>query len=66
MDGRLHQMRCLETRASGNFMPELHAEDKYKFESGRSWRISLKADPYAFEAEKPPRPPPSSTRANTD
>jgi len=56
-DGRLHQMRCLGNSGIWEiFMPELHAEDKYKFEIRPAHGgFLLKADPYAFEAEKPPK-----------
>jgi 1,4-alpha-glucan branching enzyme len=56
-DGRLHQMRCLGTSGIWEiFMPELRAGDKYKFEIRPSHGgYLLKADPYAFEAEKPPK-----------
>ena len=56
-DGRLHQMRCLGSSGIWEiFMPELRAGDKYKYEIRPSQGgYLLKADPFAFEAEKPPK-----------
>jgi 1,4-alpha-glucan branching enzyme len=56
-DGRLHPMRALG--ASGIwelFVPEVDAGARYKFEvRAQDGGLTLKADPYAFEAELPPQ-----------
>jgi len=56
-DGRLHPMRSLG--ASGIwelFVPDLRPGTRYKFELRTSdGRLRLKADPFAFAAEVPPR-----------
>jgi len=56
-DGRLHPMRSLG--ASGIwelFVPDLGPGELYKLEiRGGDGNLFLKADPYAFEAEPPPR-----------
>jgi 1,4-alpha-glucan branching enzyme len=56
-DGRLHQMRRIG--ASGVwelFVPDLEPGALYKYEiRAHNWLPFLKADPYAFYAEVPPR-----------
>ena len=56
-DGRLHPMRSLG--ASGIweiFIPDLRSEMKYKFELRTSrGKLRIKADPFAFRTEVPPR-----------
>jgi 1,4-alpha-glucan branching enzyme len=56
-DGRLHPMRSLG--ASGIwelFLPDVAPGTRYKYEIlGADGELALKADPYAFEAELPPR-----------
>jgi 1,4-alpha-glucan branching enzyme len=56
-DGRLHQMRKLGVSGIWEiFIPHLKAGAHYKYEMhGRGWLPFLKADPYAFYSEVPPR-----------
>jgi 1,4-alpha-glucan branching enzyme len=56
-DGRLHPMRSLG--ASGIwelFLPGMPAQSRYKFEiRTRTGKLRLKADPFAFRTELPPK-----------
>jgi 1,4-alpha-glucan branching enzyme len=56
-DGRLHQMRRLGVSGIWEiFIPDLEPGASYKYEIHlRGWLPFLKADPYAFYAEVPPR-----------
>ena len=56
-DGRIHQMRMLGSSGVWElFIPGLAPGDLYKYEiKTPSGELYLKADPYAFYAEKPPQ-----------
>ncbi len=56
-DGRLHMMRCLGVSGIWEiFIPELPAGTMYKYEIRTpSGDIRMKADPYAFATEVPPK-----------
>jgi 1,4-alpha-glucan branching enzyme len=56
-DGRLHQMRSLGSTGIWElFLPEVGEGNNYKYEIlAEDGEIRLKADPYAFQAELPPK-----------
>jgi 1,4-alpha-glucan branching enzyme len=56
-DGRLHAMRSLGSSGIWElFLPDVEPGARYKFELLTEDRsVNLKADPYAFEAERPPK-----------
>jgi 1,4-alpha-glucan branching enzyme len=56
-DGRLHAMRSLGSSGIWElFLPGVEPGQRYKFEILTSEReLTLKADPYAFQAEHPPK-----------
>jgi len=56
-DGRIHQMRMLGSSGVWElFIPGVAPGDLYKYEiKTPSDELYIKADPYAFHAEKPPR-----------
>src|SRR5262249_44138793 len=55
-DGRRHPMRSHPGAGIWEiFIPDLAAGEPYKFEVKRGDYLALKADPYAFAAEVPPK-----------
>ncbi len=67
-DGRLHAMRTLvPTGVWEIFLPDLAPGARYKYEIlGADGELRLKADPYAQEAEHPPKTASVVTRARHD
>ena len=66
-DGRLHPMRSLGSSGIWElFVPGVAPGARYKFEIRTpDGELRLKADPFAFAAEHPPRPTRSSTTPRT-